>query len=107
MSVESAFEPFSAVKGVSKVLGILSSKKKSFGVFINICLVFLQLALILPCFAYFIRYLSDVNVAAEVLSVLFPATLHLGQYFILIFTKPKLGFVFDQFEELIRRSMYG
>lgn len=109
MASESTADPFSAVKSVCKILGVYfygkDSSSNNFSILINIILVILQLALILPSFAYFIRYSSDVNDAAEVLSILFPAILHLGQYFILVFTKPHLIALFNDFEELIIQSL--
>lgn len=101
-------EPFCAVKRMCKYLGIhiyqenVSSNYST--IFINIILILLLLFLVLPCLAYFIRYSSDVNDAAEVLSILFPSILHLGQYFILVFTKPHLTHLFNDFEELIDQS---
>lgn len=96
---------FSAVKSVCKVLGVHFYEKNSslysLNLFINSVLVVLQLALMLPSLAYFVRYSSDVNDAAEVLSILFPSVLYLWQYFILILTKPHLTVLFNGFEELI------
>lgn len=104
---ESELKSFGAVKGVCKVLGICSYRKpylNTLANFINIILIILQLALVLPSIAYFIRYLSDVNDAAEVLSILFPSVLHLGQYSILVFTKLHLVVLLEHFEELLDRS---
>lgn len=110
MSSKSAVEAFSAVKIVCKVLGIFSYEKNSsgyqIGLFINIILLIVQLCLILPVSTYFIKYSTNVNDTAEVLSILIPALLHLGQYFILIFTKPNLAILFGEFEHLIHESMY-
>lgn len=105
MTSESAF---SSVKGVCKVLGIFTYEKSSyfyhFGIVENIILIIVQLALIVPCLAYFVQFSSDVNVAAEVLSILFPSILHLGQYSILVFTKTNLLLLFKEFENLIQKS---
>lgn len=110
MSTISAVEAFSAVKIVCKVLGIFSYERKSsgyqIGLFINFILVIVQLCLILPVSTYFIKYSTNVNDTAEVLSILIPALLHLGQYFILIFTKPKLAILFGEFGHLVHESMY-
>lgn len=99
---------FSSVKGVCKVLGIFTYAKNSYfyriGIVENIILIIVQLALIVPCLAYFVQYSSDVNVAAEVLSILFPSILHLGQYSMLVFTKTNLLLLFEEFENLIQKS---
>lgn len=99
---------FSAVKSVCKFLGVYFYEKSlplnHLNIVINITLVVLQLALVLPSSAYFIQKSSNVNDAAEVLSILFPAILHLGQYFILVFTKPHLTHIFNNFEEIINQS---
>lgn len=104
----SASDPFGAVKLVCKVLGVHSYEKNSsssnFSVFLNIVFIIVLFALVLPCLAFFLHNLSDVNNAAEVLSILFPATLHLGQYFILVSTKPHLAALFREFEDLIQSS---
>lgn len=106
MSSKSAF---GAVKGVCKVLGIFVYKKSFLNRLensVNIILIIFQLTLILPSLAYLIRYLSNVNDAAEVLSILFPSILHLGQYSILVLTKPHLLLLFQNFEELLDKSAY-
>lgn len=101
-------EAFSSVKIVCKFLGICIYKDvslfNSWSFFINIILIVFQLTLILPSLAYFLRYLSNVDKAAEVLSILFPSILHLWQYLIIIFTKSHLETLFHDFEELIEKS---
>lgn len=110
MSSTSASDAFCAVKGMCKVLGVISHEKNSFSfnlsIFINIISLALQFALCLPLLAYFL-YSSDVNDAAEVLSILFPVVLHLGQYFILVLTKPQLAALFQEFEDLIQSSAFN
>lgn len=109
MASKSTPESFSAVKRVCKFLGVyFYDKDSSFNnltIFINTVLFIFQFALVLSCLAYFLRYSSDVNDAAEVLSFLFPSILHLGQYCILVFTKPQLIVLFNNFEELIELSV--
>ena len=108
MTSKSVRRSFSAVKSVCKFLGVYfyeeSLPLNYLNILINIILVVLQLALVLPSLAYFIQKSSNVNDAAEVLSILFPSTLHLGQYFILVFTKPHLTHIFNNFEDLINQS---
>lgn len=70
----------------------------------NIISIFIQLVLVLTSLAYFIRYLSNVDDAAEVLSIFFPAILHLSQYSILVYAKSHLVLLFQDFEELIDES---
>lgn len=108
MTSKSVRGSFGAVKSVCKFLGVYFDEESFslnyLNIFINIVLVVLQLALVLPSLAYFIQKSSNVNDAAEVLSILFPSTLHLGQYCILVFTKTHLNHIFNNFEELIDRS---
>lgn len=109
MSSENASEAFSAVKSVCKILGTFLYDKNSLAnrveICINIILIIIQLALILPCVAYFVHRSSNVNDAAEVLSILFPSILHLGQYSIFILTKSDLFVLFKEFENLIEKSV--
>lgn len=101
-------DAFSSVKCVCKFLGIISYKENLFlnilsGV-INIVFLAIQFALIFPSLAYFIENISVVANAAEVLSILFPAILHVCQYLLLVFTKTYLIVLFNDFEMLIDKS---
>lgn len=111
MNSKSESGAFSAVKIVCKSLGIYFYEHNPFfnklSILLNALLIILQVALALTSFAYFVRDLSDMDDATEVLSIFFPSILHLWQYFILVFSKPQLKTLFNDFEELIDNSTYG
>lgn len=100
---------FHVVKVLCKVLGVYSyneNKLKSFfAIIINQTLVFLLLALAIPCSIY-LFYSTDVGEAAEVLSVLFALFLNLGQYVIFIFSKSKLKLLFERFQQIVDESKH-
>lgn len=99
-----------AVKGVSIGLGAYFYRKNSLShrlsVFLNYICVFLQFALFSTLSAYFVRHISQMNKAAECLSIWFPSAMHLAQYFILVLTKPHLAVLFGEFENLIEKSTF-
>lgn len=104
----SASDAFIAVKGVCKGLGAYFYQQNSLpyrlSVFLNYICVILQFALFSTLLAYFLRHISEVNKAAECLSIWFPSAMHLAQYFILGSTKSHLAALFDEFENLIDKS---
>lgn len=110
ISLKRASDPFRVVKVFCKVLGVISYEKNSnayiLSVLNNVAWIFIQLAMILPSFVFLSHNLNNVPNAIEVLRFLFPAILYLIKYFILIFTKPNLARLLNEFEDLIRSSTY-
>lgn len=101
------FESFRVVKLTCKVLGVSVFDKDHFekfsASFLNLMLIVIQLALLIPSVTY-LFYSSDVGEVAEVMSVLFALILNLSQYLIFLFTKSKLHSLFEQTQKMINSS---